>query len=166
MDSMRKEKTNLQLNPSMLRGACGLLIAFLGTIAPLAAQRPERPALSITGYVINAELDPATHHISARVAVTFTAPETLELVSFGFHPALRVTKITDENGKVLTGDRSADGTIRVSPAAPFTKGQVSHWTFEYDGVITGNEDGPVEGLKLAAIQEPITYFSIRPAGFP
>jgi hypothetical protein len=32
-----------------------------------------------------------------------------------------------------------------------------HWTFEYEGTITGNEDGPVEGLKLAAIQEPITY---------
>ena len=48
----------------------------------------------------------------------------MELVTFGFHPALKVTKITDEAGKVLTGDRSADGTIRVTPATPFVKGQV------------------------------------------
>ncbi len=57
--------------------------------------------------------------------VGFTAPENAELVSFGFHPALKVNKISDESGKVLTGERSADGTIRVSPAAPFVKGQVA-----------------------------------------
>ncbi|HEY1159137.1 MAG TPA: M1 family aminopeptidase [Terracidiphilus sp.] len=149
---------NLALAGAM---ACTLLM-----MAPLAAQRLERPALAITGYVINAELDPATHHLAAKVVVTFSAPETLELVAFGFHPALKVTKITDDTGKLLTGERSADGTIRVTPAAPFTKGQVSHWTFEYEGMITGNEDGPVEGLKLAAIQEPITYLLYPARWFP
>jgi tetratricopeptide (TPR) repeat protein len=41
-----------------------------------------------------------------------------------------------------------------------------HWTFEYDGIITGQEDGPVEGLKLAAIQEPITYLLYPARWFP
>ena len=41
-----------------------------------------------------------------------------------------------------------------------------HWTFEYDGTITGNEDGPIEGLKLAAIQEPITYLLYPARWFP
>jgi len=141
--------------------AIGLLVA------PFCfAQRLERPALNITGYVIDAELDTATHHIAATTAVSFTVPETLELVSFGFHPALKVTRITDDTGKVLTGERSADGTIRVTPSAPFIKGQVSHWTFAYEGVITGNEDGPIEGLKLAAIQEPITYLLYAARWFP
>jgi tetratricopeptide (TPR) repeat protein len=144
--------------------ACALLILPQGP--QLAAQRSERPALSITGYAIDAELETATHHISAKTVVTFSAPENQELVSFGFHPALKVTKITDESGKLLTGERSADGTIRVAPSAPFTKGQVSHWTFEYEGTITGNEDGPVEGLKLAAIQEPITYLLYPARWFP
>jgi tetratricopeptide (TPR) repeat protein len=130
------------------------------------AQRTERPALAISGYVIDAELDPATHHIKATAVVSFTAPETLELASFGFHPALKVTKISDETGKVLTGERSADGTIRITPAAPFVRGQVMHWTFAYEGMITGNEDGPVEGLKLAAIQEPITYLLYPARWFP
>lgn len=134
--------------------------------APLAAQRPERPALTISGYTIDAELEPVTHHIQAKVVVSFTAPESLEMVSFGFHPALKVIKISDEAGKVLTGERSADGTIRVSPSTPFTKGQVSHWTFEYEGTITGKEDGPVEGLKLAAIDEPITYLLYPARWFP
>jgi aminopeptidase N len=134
--------------------------------ARLGAQRIERPTLTISGYTIDAELDPATHHLAAKVTVALTAPENAEVVSFGFHPALKVTKISDDGGKVLTGERSADGTIRVTPGTPFVQGQAVHWTFEYEGTITGNEDGPVEGLKLAAIQEPITYLLYAARWFP
>ena len=128
----------------------------------LIAQRPERPALDITGYVIDAELD--TSHASPHrqdAASPSPPPENPDVVTFGFHPALKVTNITDEAGKLLNGERTADGTIRVTPPRAFVQGQPSHWTFEYDGVITGNEDGPVEGLKLAAIQEPISYLLLR-----
>jgi aminopeptidase N len=165
-------KLNLMIRRSFVPGGPALLAALLilgsGFFTPsvLQAQRPERPTLDITGYVIDAEIDPATHHLAAKAAVTFTAPENTEIVSFGFHPALKVTKITDDSGKVLTGERSADGTIRVTPAAPLVAGQPSHWTFEYDGTITGSEDGPVEGLKLAAIQEPITYLLYPARWFP
>jgi len=134
--------------------------------APLAAQRLERPTLAVSGYVIDAEIDTATHHLAAKVTVSFTAPENSEAVSFGFHPALKVTKISDEAGTVLTGQRLADGGIRIAPATPFVRGQAVHWTFEYEGAITGNDDGPVEGLKLAAIQEPITYLFYSARWFP
>jgi len=143
----------------------GLFACALLFVAPLAAQR-ERAALTISAYDIDAELDSATHHIAAKAVVTFTAPENAELVTFGFHPALKITKITDDAGKLLTGDRSADGAIRVTPTTPFVRGQAAHWTFEYEGAITGNEDGPVEGLKLAAIQEPITYLLYAARWFP
>jgi hypothetical protein len=160
----------LDLGPRRLVSALGILAVALLTAAPLAtpltAQRPERPTLDISGYKIDAEIDTATHHLAATAVVTFTAPENAEEVSFGFHPALKVTKITDETGKLLTGERLADGTIRVAPAAPFVKGQPSHWTFAYEGTITGSEDGPVEGLKLAAIQEPITYLLYPARWFP
>jgi hypothetical protein len=88
------------------------------------------------------------------------------VVTFGFHPALKVTKITDDSGKLLEGERTADGSIRVTAGTPFVDGQPAHWTFVYDGVITGNEDGPVEGLKLAAIQEPISYLLYPARWFP
>src|ERR1700677_1813879 len=169
MTSMRKETRNLHLGSNRRpawTGFLGCLAASLVLTAPLTAQRIERPALDITGYVIDAEIDTTTHHLTAKTQVSFTAPESLELASFGFHPALKVTKITDESGKLLNGERSADGTIRVTPVAPFVKGQTNRWTFEYDGTITGNEDGPVEGLKLAAIQEPITYLLYPARWFP
>src|ERR1035437_792064 len=154
-------RTRMRITPR-----AGALLCALMLVAPGFAQRPERPALAVSGYVIDAELDPATHHLAAKAVFSFTAPENAELVSFGLHPALKVNKISDESGKVLTGERSADGTIRVTPATPFAKGQVAHWTFAYDGTITGSEDGPVEGLKLAAIQEPITYLLYAARWFP
>jgi aminopeptidase N len=143
-----------------------LLVAGFFTVRPLTAQRPERATLDVTGYVIDAEIDATTHHLAAKATVTFTVPPTSDVVSFGFHPALKVTKITDDAGKVITGERSADGTIRVTPNAPLVAEQPYHWTFEYEGVITGSEDGPVEGLKLAAIQEPITYLLYAANWFP
>ena len=140
-------------------------LAALFAVLPLAAQR-ERPALNITGYTIDAELDTTAHHITATAVVAFTAPANQEVVTFGFHPALKVTKITDESGKLLDGERTADGSIRVTAGAPFAAGQTLHWTFAYEGIITGNEDGPIEGLKLAAIQEPITYLLYPARWFP
>jgi tetratricopeptide (TPR) repeat protein len=170
MTAMRTPEQNVRpgFGRPFFVGLPGLLVAAGLMLAPaaLSAQRAERPALAISGYVIDAELDPATHHLAAKTVVTLTAPETLEVVSFGFHPALKITKISDESGKVLEGERTADGAIRVTPSAPFVRGQAVHWTFEYEGAITGSEDGPVEGLKLAAIQEPISYLLYPARWFP
>jgi aminopeptidase N len=143
-----------------------LPIALIFIALPLNAQRADRSGLTIQGYVIDAELDTVAHHIAAKTTVTFTANDTAEMVSFGFHPALKITRISDESGQVLTGDRSADGTVRVTPLSPFIKGQPNHWTFEYDGTLNGSEDGPVEGLKLASIGEPITYLLYAARWFP
>ena len=145
--------------------ACFFWAALIALI-PASAQRTERPAMHVTGYVIDAELDTTTHHIAAKAVVSFNAPANLEVVNFGFHPALKVTKITDQAGKLLDGERTADGAIRVTPGSSFVAGQTVKWTFEYEGVITGSEDGPIEGLKLAAIQEPITYLLYAARWFP
>jgi aminopeptidase N len=149
----------------LLATAVGLVALGLALAAPARAQR-ERPTLHVTGYVIHAELDPATHHLTATAAVTFTPPANQDVATFGFHPALKIDKITDEKGKVLDGERMADGSVRVTPSAGFSAGQSLTWTFAYDGVITGTEDGPVEGLKLAAIQEPISYLLYQSRWFP
>jgi aminopeptidase N len=142
------------------------VLAVLGLGLDAHAQRPERPTLNVIGYVINAEIDTETHHITAKTQVTFTAPDNAEVVTFGFHPALKLNKISDENGKLLGGERSADGTVRVTPVTPIQNKVPQRWTFEYDGTLTGNEDGPVEGLKLATIEEPITYLLYAARWFP
>ena len=158
--SMYKQMTRF---PSLLAIA-GLLLALPGLLMAQSSNAANR--MAIHGYVIDAELDPVSHHLSATAVVTFTAPESADVVTFGFHPALKLTKVTDEAGKLLTGDRTADGGIRITPTTPFVKGQPVRWTFAYEGTITGSEDGPVEGLKLAAIQEPITYLLYPARWFP
>lgn len=146
---------------------CLLGIVCLVPPSMARAQAPlPRPTLDITGYAINAELDPSIHHLSATATVTFTAPANLDVVTFGFHPALKITKITDESGKVLDGERTADGSVRVTTNTPFVQGQPVHWTFAYEGTITGDENGPVQGLKLAAIQDPISYLLYPARWFP
>jgi hypothetical protein len=109
----RMVKHSERSQPSKMRTVGPLkLVLMLACAAfavlPAAAQR-ERPALNITGYVIDAELDTTTHHLAATTVVSFTAPANLDVVNFGFHPALKVTKITDESGKLLEGERTADG---------------------------------------------------------
>jgi tetratricopeptide (TPR) repeat protein len=151
--------------PSLLTAALAaagvvLTLPYLAAAQSLAAAN----RMAIQGYVIDAELDTTAHHLAATAVVTFTAPESADVVNFTFHPALKLTKVTDDGGKVLTGERTADGGIRITPATPFVKGKAARWTFVYEGTITGNEDGPIEGLKLAAIQEPISYL-LYPAGW-
>jgi tetratricopeptide (TPR) repeat protein len=162
---MRQYQEDFGKEMARLAILCALGLLALGTAVSAAAQST-RAALDITGYTIDAELDSATHHLSATTIVTFTAPVNQQVVNFGFHPALKVTKITDESGKLLDGERTADGSIRVTAQTPFVQGQPARWTFVYDGLITGDEDGPVEGLKLAAIQEPITYLLYAARWFP
>ncbi len=159
MTSLRQRRFAFLVATLALTG--GLL-----TVAGMAQTTSAANRLAIQGYVIDAELDPTTHHLSAKAQVTFTAAENSDVVSFGFHPALKLTKVSDDAGKLLTGDRSADGAIRIAPVTPFVKGQAVHWTFEYQGTITGNEDGPEEGLKLAAIQEPVSYLLYPGRWFP
>ncbi len=162
---VRENTMNQTTSVRRLVAAAGIFAA-LGLGFNAHAQRPERPTLNITGYAIDAELDTETHHITAKTQVTFTAPDNAEVVTFGFHPALKLNKISDEDGKLLGGERSADGTVRVTPLAPIKNKVPLKWTFDYEGTITGNEDGPVEGLKLAAIDEPITYLLYAARWFP
>lgn len=121
--------------------------------------------LHVQGYSIDLAIDPAAQTITAKTVVTFTAPEGADAVTFGLHPALKITSITDEDGKLLSGERTSGGDVRVVPTtAP--EGRPLHWTFVYSGKLTGAEDGPVEGLKLAAIARPVSYLLYPARWFP
>ena len=67
--SMRKRWLRF---PSLLALA-GLFV--LPVIAGAQASRASN-RLEIQGYVIDAELDPVAHHLTATAVVTFTAPES------------------------------------------------------------------------------------------
>jgi aminopeptidase N len=136
---------------------------LLSSATPLFAQKPN---MQVNGYVIDADLDPATHHLAATAKVTFTPLDNLDTVSFQLHNALRLTKVADESGKVLNGERGQDSSIRLTPATPLKNGTSTTWTFQYEGALDGGDNGPVEGLQLASIGDPISYLLYPARWFP
>jgi len=142
-----------------------VLTAFLGLAGPHLSAA-ERSNINITGYVIDAQLDPADHTLKATARVTFTATDTVNSAIFELHNALKVDNVVDDQRHQLSGERGPNATISVALPAPLSKGAASTLTFVYEGTLSGSEESPVEGLKLASIGDPISYLLYAGRWFP
>ncbi|MCU1322978.1 MAG: Peptidase rane alanine aminopeptidase [Acidobacteriaceae bacterium] len=152
--------------PRTLRAPAATLFAMaLATVSAWAA--PAKVQMQITGYVINADLDPAANKLSATAAVTFTALDDLNSVTFELNNGLQVTKLTDATNKPLQSERlTTTSTVRITLANPLPKGTTTTYNFEYSGALTGSDTSPVEGIKLAAVAEPISILLYAGRWFP
>ncbi len=140
------------------------LLLSLGAVAHAAL--PNRPQIDVTGYVIHADLDPATGRLSATAVVTFTALEDLSSATFGLNNALQVTSLTDTTHATLSAERNAaDSTIRVALASTLPKGTSTTWTFTYAGAPTV-ETSPVEGIKFVQVADPVSILLYPGRWFP
>lgn len=142
-----------------------LFLAALAAAVPFANAEEKTP-FDITAYSIDAKINPADHTLTAVASVTFAAHQPLQQVPFELHGALKVDKITDANGTTLNGERGPDSTVLITPAAPLTAGQTYTWTFHYGGALESDAGGPVPGLKLAYVGDPITYLLYGGRWFP
>jgi aminopeptidase N len=161
MSMNHKLRTRLRQMPIWLAVIATMMIA-----PALLHAVVEKPVINITAYKIDAQIDPDAHSLKATTAVTFTALESLDTVVFQLHNALKVDKVADAAGHVLSGERGTDATIRLTLASPMSKGQSTTLTFDYEGVLAGTEESPVEGLKLASIGSPISYLLYPARWFP
>src|SRR5271156_2454291 len=156
---------SMTLNPRKPTRAMLLLTAMLAmTVSHLFAA--DRSNIDITGYVIDAQLDPAEHTLKATARVTFTATDSVSTAIFELHNALKVDSVTDQQHHPLSGERGPNATISVALPSPMSKGATSTLTFVYEGTLTGSEESPVEGLKVASIGDPITYLLYAGRWFP
>ena len=145
--------------------AVGLWLFFLSVSLP--ARAAEKMRLRVDDYQIDAELSPHSHQIKARAKVKFTALEDLSAAVFELHNDLRVTKVTDADGKPLTAERIAqDSTVRVQLPADLPKDTPDTLTFEYEGELSSADDSPVQGLKLASIGDDTSYLLYAGRWFP
>src|ERR1700735_3539875 len=107
-------------------------------LAVTAWAAPARVQLQITGYVINADLDPSVNRLTATADVTFTALEDLTTPVFELNNGLQVTKATDAQGKPLEYERlTNNSTVRFTLAAPIPKGTTTTYHFDYSGTLKG-----------------------------
>ncbi|HEY4379663.1 MAG TPA: M1 family aminopeptidase [Acidobacteriaceae bacterium] len=161
--------SNLQVRAFRRVQIAPVAIAILAVCAfslPASAA-PARPQLNITGYVITADLDPAINKLTGTADVTFSALEDLTSATFELNNGLAITKLTDSKGTALNSERlTANSTVRVTLSAPLPKGTSETYHFEYSGVLTGSDTSPVEGIKLAAVADPISILLYPGRWFP
>jgi aminopeptidase N len=142
-------------------------IAALLLLIALPGWAADKMRLRVDDYQIDADITPHAHKLSARAKVKFTALEDLTVATFELHNDLRVTKVTDETGKLLSAERvTQDSTVRVQLAKDLPKNVSSTLTFEYEGVLDSANDSPVEGLKLAYINDDTSYLLYAGRWFP
>ena len=144
---------------------CPVLLATLAMGAARAAI-PARQQIDVAGYVIHADLDPATGQLSATAAVTFTALDDLNVVVFGLNNGLQVTRLSDGSDTNLAYERNVtDSTVRVTPPALLSKGATATWTFTYAGAPTVTTS-PVDGIKFAQVSDPVSILLYPGRWFP
>jgi hypothetical protein len=150
--------------PHLLR-RLSVLLSF--TLATAAFAAPTRPQLRVTGYVIDAALDPTAQTLTATAKVTFTAVEDLLNPTFELNNGLALTSVTDANNQPLTSERlTPQNAVRFTLSSPIPKGTSTTWTFVYSGVLKGADTSPVEGIKLAAVADPISILLYPGRWFP
>lgn len=126
-----------------------------------------RPRIDVEHYLIEAEINPGTQSLAAKVQVRFLPLDDITSAVFELNNALNLSKVEGEDGRQIPASRSQqDFTIRLSFAQPLAKAKPSTVTFHYDGRLTGNEDSPVAGIKFAAIHSDYSYLLYPARWFP
>ena len=152
---------------SRILRASALLDLCAAPLLAWSAPPATRPQIDVTGYVISADLDPAANRLTATADVTFTALEDLSTATFELNNGLQLTKVTDAMRQPLESERlSQNSTVRFSLATPLPKGSSTTWHFEYSGALKGADTSPVEGIKMAAVEDPISILLYPGAWFP
>ncbi|PYX25839.1 MAG: peptidase M1 [Acidobacteria bacterium] len=150
--------------PALSAGVSLLLVVFMSLSARAADQKSR---LRVDDYQIEADLNPHSHKISAKAKVKFTALDDLSVATFELNNALRLTKVTDANNKPLSAERvTQDSTVRIPITAGLSKDASTTLTFEYEGVFDSADESPVQGLKLASINDDTSYLLYAGRWFP
>ncbi len=145
--------------------AAAAALTTLGAAAQTGSST--RPQLQVTGYTIDAQLDPAVQRLNATAAVTFTALQDITAATFELNNGLRITKITGPDGKPLNSDRDARrSTVTVSLPGTLAANTSTTFTFAYNGILKESDTSPVEGIKTAALAEPISMLLYPGRWFP
>src|SRR5437763_28993 len=142
-------------------------VIFLVLLLAAPAWAAEKMRLRVDDYQIDAELSPHSHKLTAKAKVKFTALEDLNIASFELHNGLRVNKVLDERGKSVSAERvTQDSTVRVQLPNGLSKDSATTLTFDYEGELNSADESPVQGLKLASIDDDTSYLLYAGRWFP
>src|SRR5271165_5318326 len=117
----------------------------------LCAQDDKRSRIDVEHYTIDAQINPDTQTLSARVAVRFIPlDDQITTATFELNNNLNITRIVDDKGHMIQGTRNPqENSVRLTFPSGLSKGQPAVVTFTYDGRLTGAEESPIYGIKFA-----------------
>lgn len=143
-------------------------LVALGALPRAQAQAPPQENFLAEHYDLTASLDPGGQSLSATAKVDFVAREASSVVRVELHPNLRVTEVTDAEGKAVNFERENGnplGLVVSLPTQIATGGKVS-LTFTYSGVLANEENSPIPGVRLASISKDGAYLLLPARWFP
>jgi len=143
----------------------GLLGLFGAMLAVSGRAQAPAPRFEVTNYIINAELFPSTHMLSAKVRVDILPQADLTTLAFELHSNLRVDKVLDTQGQEITF-RQDGQALTLSLLNPLPEGKLASISVNYGGSLASEAGSPVEGLKLAYVGTEGSYLLYPGRWFP
>src|SRR5690349_25118079 len=127
--------------------------SLLATLAACALAQDKPPRIDVQHYTIDADINPRTQSLVATAKIDFTPLDDAPSAVFELNNALKVSKVTDGSGQVLTATRSGkDLDVNVSFPTPLEKNKPAQISFSYEGQFTGTQDSPVYGITFAELK--------------
>jgi aminopeptidase N len=123
------------------------------------------PRFEVTNYIIDAELFPSTHVLSAKVRVDLLPKADLTTLVFELHSSLRVDKVLDTKGQEVAFKQDGQA-LTLSLLNPLPEGKLASLNVNYGGALASADGSPVEGLKLAYVGTEGSYLLYPGRWFP
>jgi len=147
---------------------CTLAVAGALYGQALYGQDDKRSRIDVDSYIIDAQVNPDTQTLTARVAIKFLPlDDQISSATFELNNNLNISKIVDDKGQSVQGTRNQqDNSVRLTFPAPLPKNQPATVIFSYDGRLTGSEESPIYGIKFAEIQNDFAFLLYPARWFP
>lgn len=167
-------------------------LAIVGLMSVVSfAQQVKRPQFDVTGYVVDAQLDPADNKLTATTDVTFVPSEDTRNVSFELNGSLKIDTITRIDKPAMpsatpgpkpkgtpaaanpitfvqdqVGVSDLGPSVRVDFGDTVAKGTSVTLRFKYNGILNTAQGGPLLNKRLAYVGETEGYLMYAARWFP
>jgi tetratricopeptide (TPR) repeat protein len=146
-----------------------LVTAFVAlAFAPLSAMAQEHPfPFHAVHYDVQATVGAAEQTLAAQATVEMVADDVSRTAVVELHPDLNISLVT-QNGSPLTYQRDPNNALRVRITLPlaYAPGQHLTFTMAYTGPVSGEDDSPTRGLRLASIDKRGAILLLASRWFP
>lgn len=152
--------------PRRLRWIAPAALGLFLALAPVASwAQGSAPRFEVKNYVIDAELLPSQHLLSAKARIDLVPSSDITSLAFELHGNLRVEKIVDASGQDVTFHQ--DGlSLNISLINPMSADKPASLTVTYGGMLNSADGSPVEGIKMAYVGTDGSYLLYPGLWFP